>query len=332
VIQVENLTKFYGPQPAVQDVSFQVNRGEILGFLGPNGAGKTTTMRILTCFIPATRGTARIAGYDVFQDSLEVRRRVGYLPEHVDLYGEMKVSAYLDFVAHVKGVPRTRRRAKVGQVMEDVGLREYQDFLVGNLSKGYRQRVGLAQAILGDPEVLVLDEPTVGLDPKQITEIRRLIRSLSGEKTIILSTHILPEVELTCQRVIIIDGGRVRAMDTPGNLKSALQETMRIVMEVDGEPRAVQETLSGIAGVSRVTPVGAGSQGGHTLRVDSAPHADVRREIARAVVEAGHGLLEMRVEAQTLEDIFIRLVGRDREENGGAEIPSGDRPDGEAIS
>lgn len=320
MIEVENLTKFYGPHPAIQEVSFQVGRGEILGFLGPNGAGKTTTMRILTCFLPATSGSARMAGFDVFEDSLEVRKRIGYLPEHVDLYGEMKVSTYLDFVASIKGVGKSDRKTRVGQVMDDVGITHYQNFLVGKLSKGYRQRVGLAQAILGEPEILILDEPTVGLDPKQNSEIRALIQGLAGEKTVVLSTHILPEVELTCERVIIIDGGRVRAMDTPENLRSAMQDTMTVLVDVEGDRSAVERTLGEIDGVAGVRTLGSGAAGGHTFKIESKPHVDVRRAVSEKIVGAGFGLLQMRVEAATLEDIFIKLVGKSgTESNRGAE-------------
>ena len=215
MIKVENLTKSYGNFQALKGVSFTVKKGEILGFLGPNGAGKTTTMRILTCFFPATSGKASIAGYDVFEESLEVRKRIGYLPENVPLYPEMKVTDYLKFVAGVKGVSRKAINERVSVVMEECVLTHMSHKLVGQLSKGYRQRVGIAQALVNEPDVLILDEPTVGLDPKQIIEIRKLIKGLAGRRTVILSTHILPEVSMTCQRVIIINDGRVIASDTP---------------------------------------------------------------------------------------------------------------------
>jgi ABC-2 type transport system ATP-binding protein len=207
MIEVDRLTKRYGPVPAIEDVSFTVEKGQIVGFLGPNGAGKTTTMRILSCFMPASSGTARVAGYDVFEQSLEVRRRIGYMPENVPLYGDMTVAAYLDFVAHIKGLGRSERRRRVGEVLERCQIPDVRERLIGRLSKGYRQRVGLAQALIADPEVLILDEPTIGLDPKQIIEIRRLIKELASDRTVILSTHILPEVSQLCNKVVIINDG-----------------------------------------------------------------------------------------------------------------------------
>src|SRR5215468_9432126 len=207
MIQVDRLTKSYGPVTAVHDVSFNVEKGQIVGFLGPNGAGKSTTMRILACFMPASGGSARVAGYDVFSQSMEVRRRIGYLPENAPLYSDLPVAAYLDFVAQIKGVSRAARRAKVADVMDRCFVTEMRDRMIGKLSKGYRQRVGLAQALLGDPEVLILDEPTAGLDPEQVTEIRSLIRGLEGERTVLLSSHILSEVSLLCHRVIVINKG-----------------------------------------------------------------------------------------------------------------------------
>ncbi len=218
MIEVENLTKYYGDRPAIDNITFRVEKGEILGFLGPNGAGKTTTMRILAGFFPPTSGIARVAGYDVVNNSIDVRRRIGYMPETIPLYKDMRVKEYLEFVAEVKGVPRKRRKSKIEKAMKECGTTEVYHRLIGKLSKGFQQRVGLAQALLHDPEVLILDEPTIGLDPKQIIEIRQLIKSLAGERTIILSTHILPEVSMTCQRVIIINEGKIIAMDTPENL------------------------------------------------------------------------------------------------------------------
>src|SRR5467141_545174 len=221
MIQVDNLTKRYGPVTAIHDVSFTVEKGRIVGFLGPNGAGKSTTMKILSCFMPATGGTARVAGYDVFSQSLEVRRRIGYLPESAPLYPELSVASYLDFVAEIKGVGRGERRGRVADVMERCFVTDMQNRLIGKLSKGYRQRVGLAQALLGDPEVLILDEPTIGLDPRQIIEVRQLIKSLAGKHTIVLSTHILPEVTAICQKALIIAQGKVVAYDTLDNLQRA---------------------------------------------------------------------------------------------------------------
>ena len=214
MIEVDHITKYYGQTPAVQDVSFRVEKGEILGFLGPNGAGKTTTMRMLTCYLPPSEGTARVAGYDVFEDSMEVRKRIGYMPEHPPLYDDMMVRSYLTFVSKIKGVDAKQRKSRIDLAMEQCGISDMPDTIIGKLSKGYRQRVGLAQALVHDPEVLILDEPTIGLDPRQIIEVRELIKSLAGDHTVILSTHILPEASMTCERVVIINKGKIVAMDT----------------------------------------------------------------------------------------------------------------------
>jgi len=307
MIQVEHLTKYYGPIAAIQDVSFSVEKGEIVGFLGPNGAGKTTTMRVLACFMPASAGTAKVAGYDVFTQSLEVRRRIGYLPEHVPLYNDLPVATYLEFVAEVKGAGRTERRRRVAEVMERCLITDVQHRLLGRLSKGYRQRVGLAQALLSDPEVLILDEPTIGLDPKQIIEIRSLIRSLAGQHTVILSTHILPEVSMVCSRVIIINQGQIVAVDSPENLTARLAHSHRIHVQVQGPAEAVRAELRGIPGVLSVDQKGV-INGIGTFLVESVRHLDVRRELASAIVGRGWGLLELRGMEMTLEDIFIKLV------------------------
>src|SRR4029434_4174608 len=243
MIEVDHLSKYYGPVTAIRDLSFSVAQGEILGFLGPNGAGKTTTMRILTGFMPASSGRAVVAGYDVFAQALEVRQLVGYLPENVPLYREMTVSSYLHFVAEVKGITRRERPRKVGEVMELCGVHEMERRLIGNLSKGYRQRVGLAQALLNYPPVLILDEPTVGLDPRQIHEVRELVKDLAGQHTVVLSTHILPEVEQTCHRVIIIDRGKIVAVDTPEQLRAQVQGSERITIEVQGPESEVTAKL-----------------------------------------------------------------------------------------
>src|SRR5215468_4695042 len=246
MIEVQNLTKHYGPVTAIRDVSFNVAPGEIVGFLGPNGAGKSTTMRILSCFMPASSGTARVAGYDVFRDSLEVRKRIGYLPENVPLYTDMRVAPYLDFVAEVKGVPRTQRRARVAEVMDRCLVSDMQNRLIGALSKGYRQRVGLAQAIVNDPQVLILDEPTIGLDPRQITEIRALIKSLAGSHTVILSTHILPEVSMVCGSVIIINNGVIVAQGPIDTLVEQFFPTSRVHVQLDGPFDSVRAALQKI--------------------------------------------------------------------------------------
>lgn len=314
MIEVEGLTKYYGPVPAIQDVSFTVEKGEILGFLGPNAAGKTTTMRILTCFMPPTRGRARVAGYDCLEQPLEVRRRIGYMPENVPLYNEMPVSDYLYFVAEVKGIPRRDRFAQIARVMDACGLEEVAHKANGKLSKGYRQRVGLAQALLADPEVLILDEPTVGLDPKQIIEIRNLIKSLAGERTIILSTHILPEVSMICQRVVIINEGKMVAVDTPENLTARLQSSAQVLLQIEGPPEEVADELSRVEGVLSVERQSDDGGPAHTYLVSSLPATDVRRELAAAVLRRQWGLLELRGLVLSLEDIFVRLVTQEFEE------------------
>lgn len=324
MIAVEGLTKYYGDEPAVQDVTFSVERGEILGFLGPNGAGKTTTMRILTCYFPPTEGTATVAGYDVVRDSLEVRKRVGYMPESVPLYTDMPVRSYLGFVAEVKGVSGRDRKARIDEVMEECGLREEADTPIGQLSRGYRQRCGLAQAIVGRPDVLILDEPTVGLDPAQIREIRSLIKRIGEKSTVILSTHILPEVTLLCNRIVIISGGKVRAIDTPQNLTEQLQGAATIDVTVQGaEPARVIETLKAIKGVERVTHDGA------KFLVEAAREPDVRPDIAAKVVQAEWKLLDLHLRDMSLEDIFVQITARDTTEEEWkakeADEPSGKR-------
>src|SRR5881409_1302471 len=256
MIEVQRLTKHYGPITAIRDVSFSVAPGEIVGFLGPNGAGKSTTMRILDCFMPASSGTAQVAGHDVFRESLEVRRRIGYLPESVPLYGDLRVAPYLDFVAEVKGVGRAERRRKVADVMDRCMVADVQNRLIGKLSKGYRQRVGLAQAIVSDPEVLILDEPTIGLDPKQITEIRSLIKSLAGQHTVILSTHILPEVSMVCGGVIIINNGVIVAQGPIDTLVEQFFPTSRLEVEIVGPLPAVRDRIRAIPGDLDLEPRG----------------------------------------------------------------------------
>ena len=245
MIEVDHLTKVFNGRKAVDGISFTVQKGEILGFLGPNGAGKTTTMRILTCYMPASDGTARVAGYDVFDESLEVRRRIGYLPENPPLYPEMTVASYLHFVAKIKGAPSARRKSMVDDVMQKCSIGDVRNRIISKLSKGYKQRVGLAQALLNNPEVLILDEPTIGLDPKQIHDVRSLIKSLAGDHTVILSTHILPEVSMTCNRVVIIHNGKVVAMDTPTGLTNQMKGAEKIALSVNGPRPAVIEKLGG---------------------------------------------------------------------------------------
>jgi gliding motility-associated transport system ATP-binding protein len=323
VIEVQHLTKRYGRVTAVDDVSFRVERGEILGFLGPNGAGKTTTMRILTGYMPATEGKAIVAGFDVFDQPIEAKRRTGYLPETPPLYPDMTVDEYLDFVAKVKGVPANERRERIRYVMERTRISDMGARLTGKLSKGYKQRVGLAQALIHNPDVLILDEPTAGLDPKQIIETRQLIKQLAGDHTIILSTHILPEVSQTCQRVVIINKGRVVAVDTPHNLTARLRGSETLYVQVDAEGADAAAALARVAGVTRV--VEADRRDALVgYEVDSEQGRDIRRDLARAVVSSGWGLLELRPMRMSLEEVFLSLTTEDVEAAAAAEaVPEG---------
>jgi len=322
MIEVDRLTKRYGPVPAIQDVSFTVEKGQIVGFLGPNGAGKTTTMRILSCFMPASGGTARVAGYDVFEQSLEVRRRIGYLPENVPLYADMTVGAYLDFVANIKGIGRSERRRRVGEVLERCQIPDVRERLIGRLSKGYRQRVGLAQALIADPDVLILDEPTIGLDPKQIVGIRQLIKSLAGAHTVILSTHILPEVSMVCEAVIIINRGRVVASGPLDRLMQELSPTARVQVQVEGPPELVAQSLRALPGVQRVESRGA-ADGASTFVLEAERTRDVRREIAQLAAQQRWGLLELKALDLSLEDVFIRIVAGEEHEETMADEAAG---------
>jgi ABC-2 type transport system ATP-binding protein len=308
MIQVEHLVKDYGPNRALHDVSFSVEKGEVLGFLGPNAAGKTTTMRILSGYLPASAGKASVAGLDVMKQSVEVRRRIGYMPETVPLYPEMSIGSYLDFMAKLKGVPRSGRKAEIERTMELVGVEQRAGQLIGKLSKGFRQRVGLAQAILGDPEVLILDEPTIGLDPRQIIEIRNLIKGFGGKHTVMLSTHILPEVSATCSRVIIISEGRVVAEDTPENLTKRLRGAENLQIEVRG-PRS--EVLAELRKAPKVLNVEAGvsaRDGRTTFALACELGSDVREQLAATIIGKGWGLLELRPVGMSLEEIFLQLT------------------------
>ena len=308
MIEVERLTKNYGPVAAIRDVSFTVAPGQIVGFLGPNGAGKSTTMRILACFMPASSGSARVAGYDVFRDSLEVRKRIGYLPENVPLYGDMRVGPYLDFVAEVKGIARRERKSQVADVMDRCLITDVQNRLIGKLSKGYRQRVGLAQAIVSDPAVLVLDEPTIGLDPRQITEIRELIKSLAGDHTVILSTHILPEVSMVCSSVVIINKGVIVAQGPIDTLVEQFFPTARVEVEIVAQsPAAVRDALRVIPGVVAVSDL-PGSDGHGRYVVESSRGRDVRAEVFQLAAQQRWDLRELRRVGMTLEEVFIRIV------------------------
>lgn len=307
MIQVQNLTRYYGSVPAIDGVSFEVQTGEILGFLGPNAAGKTTTMRILTCFMPASSGTAKVAGFDVRTHSMEVRRRIGYLPENPPLYPEMTVTSYLDFVAKIKGIESRDRQKRIAEVMDRTAITDVKSDVIRKLSKGYKQRVGLAQALVHNPEVLILDEPTVGLDPKQIIEVRDLIRDLAQKRTVILSTHILPEVSATCQRVVIINKGKVVAEDTPKNLTTKVRGVNRLLVEASGPKDEIQKKLSGLAGVKKVSVDGAA--GNHfRFNIDCELNHDVRADLAKTVIHSGWGLLELRSRDANLEDVFLKLT------------------------
>ena len=313
MIEVQGVTKRYGPLTAVDDISFRVEPGQILGFLGPNGAGKTTTMRILTGCIPPTTGRALVAGFDVSEQPIEAKRRTGYLPETPPLYPDMTVHEYLTFASRISGVPSGERSAQIKLAMERTSIVDVANRHCGKLSKGYRQRVGLAQAILHNPDVLILDEPTAGLDPKQIIETRNLIRDLAGDHTIILSTHILPEVSQTCEQVVIINQGRVVAVDTPDNLTSRLGGAVTIRLTVDTMGADPIPALRAVEGVFSVATTDTGN-GAHLLDVQSVQGADIRRELANTVVSNGWGLLELSPLKMSLEDIFLELITEDSAE------------------
>jgi ABC-2 type transport system ATP-binding protein len=313
LITVENLTKRYPNKRAIDSVSFQVEKGEILGFLGPNGAGKTTTMRIITGYMPASEGTVRVDGFDVFENPLDVRRRIGYLPESPPLYLEMSVAGYLRFVAKIKGVPKEKIAPEVNRVMERVNITDVKDRIIAKLSKGYKQRVGLAQALLGDPPVLILDEPTIGLDPKQIQQIRELIKDLAGNHTVVLSTHILPEVEQTCHRVIIIDRGKIVAVDTPQNLRLQLQGAARVSMEIQGPVSEITLQLKKTPGVVDVRTVES-TDGRHRFQIEGELQKEIRSDLARVVVQNGWGLYELQAATMSLEDIFLKLTTAEERE------------------
>ncbi len=309
MIEVYNLTKFYGTRPAVQGLTFRAEKGEIVGFLGPNGAGKTTTMRILTTYLAPTAGTARVAGFDILDAPLEVRRRIGYLPERVALYDDMRVRDFLMFMGRLRRVSRLKQR--VDEVLEQVDLTDRATSIIGTLSQGMRQRLGLAQAILHNPEVLILDEPTLGLDPAQRVEVRRLITELGWERTVLLSTHILPEVQQVCRRVIIIHKGRIVAQDTTEALGERLEGSRRILIQVAGQEdlTPLLTRLQNLPGVLAVAP-----RDGHGLEIRTQAHLDLRPQVARTVLESGYDLLELRSMTLSLEDIFLHLIQQEDEE------------------
>jgi ABC-2 type transport system ATP-binding protein len=305
MIEVKGLTKRYGEITAIDDVCFRLEKGEILGFLGPNGAGKTTTMRILSGFMPPSRGTATVAGYDVLREPLEVKRRVGYMPEHPPLYNEMTVSSYLDFVARIKGVPRDHKKTSFDRVTEQCGLREVTHRLIGNLSKGYRQRLGLAQALIHNPEVLILDEPTIGLDPVQIIEIRETIKNLGKEHTIILSSHILPEITMICEQVVIINEGKVVVVDSYESLSARLRESERIAIKLSKPDDQVIPRLKALTGVKEVF---AEEGNANCFIIESEIKSEIGEEVAKTVIREGWGLQEMKLLSLSLENIYLRLI------------------------
>jgi ABC-2 type transport system ATP-binding protein len=336
MISVDGLSKIYGSTTAITDVTFNVEQGEILGFLGPNGAGKTTTMRILAGYLPATSGTVRIAGYDVDENSLLVRQRIGYLPETPPLYPEMTVEGFLYFVTRIKGVPASDRTSKVRAAIQRCNLEDKSNVIIRKLSKGYRQRVGIAQAIVHDPPAIILDEPTVGLDPRQIIEVRNLIKSLAGTHTIILSTHILPEVSMTCNRVAIINRGKIVATNTPEHLMTQLTGGSGYELEISGEPALAKQVLQNLPGVSLVESMPSGMQRSTPiadnrgyLRVISQPGTEPGQEIVMALVRAGFGLYEMRRVSATLEDVFLQLTTEER--NLPSEVDDSEAKEGEAA-
>jgi ABC-2 type transport system ATP-binding protein len=310
MIEVHELTKRYVRHEAVKGVSFTVGKGEIVGFLGPNGAGKTTTMRMLAGYLPPTSGSARVAGFDVFRQSLQARARIGYMPENVPMYDEMRVREYLRFRAALKGLSGSAQRQAVGRVLETCGLEPVKRKMIRTLSKGFRQRVGLADALVHDPELLILDEPTNGLDPNQIRQIRELIKTLGETRTILISTHILHEVEMTCERVIIIDSGKIRAADTPANLVETMRAAGRIHVEIHADPDLVAEAIGGLDHVKRVTPEVL-EDGWARLLVWVEAGTDARERIARLATRHGWPLRSLYRQVATLEDVFVELTRKD---------------------
>ncbi len=308
MIEVRQLTKSYGDRKAVDNISFTVNKGEVVGFLGPNGAGKTTTMKIITGFMAATQGSVSVAGFDVFEDPIEVKKRIGYLPETPPVYGDMRVEEFLTFVAKLKGVDSNKIRSQVDMSIQKTDLGSVRKRLIQNLSKGYRQRVGIAQALVSSPEVLILDEPTVGLDPRQVAEIRDVIKELAGHHTVVLSTHILPEVQATCQRIIIINKGIIVAEDTLEGISKRTTQASKVIVRVTTSSEALLTAIRNIPGVSRV------NKDGSFIFVET-PNADaVSQQIASVVISQGAGLLEIRTESANLEEVFIKLTSKEEQQ------------------
>ncbi|SHF37670.1 ABC-2 type transport system ATP-binding protein [Caldanaerobius fijiensis DSM 17918] len=315
MIELNNVTKVYGSRKAVDNISFSVDKGEILGFLGPNGAGKSTTMKMITGYMPPTSGSIKIAGYDIFEQALEAKKHLGYLPEVPPLYTDMTVDSYLYFVCELKGVPVNQRKDKIQEVVEEIGLTEVRKRLIRNLSKGYKQRVGLAQAIIGDPDVLVLDEPTVGLDPKQIKEIRDIIKKLGKRHTIILSTHILPEVSMVCDRVVIINKGKIVAIDKTENLSNALQNSRRYFAQIAGPYNKVTEIIKGLYGVKNVQGEEDKENGTVQLEIETSVERDIRKEMFFSLAKAGYPIMELRSLGYSLEEVFLQLTTEEEKDN-----------------
>ncbi len=315
MINVKNLTKRYVNINAVDNITFNVEENETVGLLGPNGAGKTTTMRILTCFMPATAGTATVAGFDVFTDSLNVRQQIGYLPENVPLYLDMRVNEYLMFRAKLKNIPRRERRKKIDYCLDLTGIRDVQNQITGTLSKGYKQRVGLADTLIHDPKILILDEPTIGLDPNQIMQIRQVIRGLGEKHTVLLSTHILPEVEMICDRIMIIDKGKIVAMDTPANLMKQLKSSSNVILEIKGDGERIKSSLSGIDSVRSVTWKEKGDA--NEFHVEGSAEDDIREDIFNCIVKDNYILREMKRQPVTLEEVFHQITTKETEEVSG---------------
>tara|TARA_B100001123_G_C15345896_1_gene1037135 strand:- start:10871 stop:11818 length:948 start_codon:yes stop_codon:yes gene_type:complete len=308
MIELENVTKYYGDFPAVTDISFRVERGEVLGFLGPNGAGKTTTMKIVTGFIPPSSGKVTIAGYDVVSDSLEARKHIGYLPETVPLYTDMSVEEYLTFMGTIRGMERKKLNSRISDVIEVCRLEEYQSSHISKLSKGFRQRVGIAQAILHEPDVLILDEPTIGIDPIQIIETRQLIKDLAGDHTVIISTHILPEVSMLCQRVIIIHEGEIVAVDKPDNLGTRLRGSERVELELNAPVKEATKAIKSLEDVVSVSTTDSEKDNSTCLLIDTVTGSNARANIASTVVNKGWDLLTIKPIGMTLEEIFVSLT------------------------
>jgi len=315
MIEVENLTKFYGPHSAIKGITFKVNQGEVVGFLGPNGAGKSTTMNILCCILPASSGSAEICGYDVFEESLEVRKKIGYLPEIPPLYPDMTVTSYLKFAAEIRRVPANKVHTALDRVLEKCVLQDVRQRIIGRLSKGFQQRVGLAQSMIHDPEILILDEPTIGLDPIQIIEIRKLIHELASSHTIILSSHILPEITQICKRVIILNEGEIAAVDSLEGLKSSLNKSARFVLKVRNRQNDIQDKLKAL---DKVISVKAESDNEYLIECEM--ESEMQDQVARMALENSWGIEELKLVSMTLEEIFLQLT---LEENGPGEVNNG---------